>query len=93
MNENAKDTLVQAASLAELAARAAAVSLRQTNDPAAWVLGDAAYWAARAAAQALNDLATEGPAAEILSAAADRANEAADELVSIAEATGHTILR
>ena len=47
MNENASCALTYAAVATQLAARAALDALRLTNDPAAWALGDAAYWAAR----------------------------------------------
>ena len=47
MNENEKRALAHAVALTQLAAQAALDALRLTNDPAAWALGDAAYWAAR----------------------------------------------
>lgn len=47
MNENASHALAYAAAATQLAAQAALDALRLTNDPAAWALGDAAYWAAR----------------------------------------------
>ena len=82
MNENASCALTYAAVATQLAARAA---LRLTNDPAAWALGDAAYWAARAAAQAARALGNEQTA--------DNTDEAADEIVALAESVGHVIRR
>ena len=59
VNENASCALTYAAVATQLAAHAALDALRRTNDPAAWALGDAAYWAARAAAQAARALGNE----------------------------------
>ena len=78
MNENASCALTYAAVATQLAARAALDALRRTNDPAAWALGDAAYWAARA-------LGNEQTA--------DNTDEAADEIVALAESVGHVIRR
>ena len=78
MNENASRALAYAASATQLAARAALDALRLTNDPAAWALGDAAYWAARA----LGDERT-----------ADYTDGVADDLVALAESAGHVIRR
>ena len=66
-------------------ARAARDALRLTNDPAAWALGDAAYWAARAAAQAARALGDERTA--------DYTDGVADDLVALAESAGHVIRR
>ena len=71
--------------LLQLAARAARDALRLTNDPAAWALGDAAYWAARAAAQAARALGDERTA--------DYTDGVADDLVALAESAGHVIRR
>ena len=78
MNENESRALTYAAAATQLAASATLDALRLTNDPAAWALGDAAYWAARAA----GDVQT-----------ADFTDGLADELVSLAKAAGHTIRR
>ena len=85
MNENASCALTYATVATQLAARAALDALRRTNDPAAWALGDAAYWAARAAAQAAR------AAGDVQTA--DFTDGLADELVSLAKAAGHTIRR
>ena len=85
VNENASCALTYAAVATQLAAHAALDALRRTNDPAAWALGDAAYWAARAAAQAARALGNEQTA--------DNADEAADEIVALAESVGHVIRR
>ena len=88
MNENASCALTYAAVATQLAARAALDALdalRRTNDPAACALGDAAYWAARAAAQAARALGNEQTA--------DNTDEAADEMVALAESVGHVIRR
>ena len=78
MNENASCALTYAAVATQLAARAALDALRRTNAPAACALGDAAYWAARA-------LGNEQTA--------DNTDEAADEIVALAESVGHVIRR
>ena len=85
MNENEKRALAHAVALTQLAAQAALDALRLTNDPAAWALGDAAYWAARAAAQAARVLGDERTA--------DYTDEVADDLVTLAESAGHVIRR
>ena len=85
MNENASRALAYAAAATQLAARAALDALRLTNDPAAWALGDAAYWAARAAAQAARTLGDERTA--------DYTDGVADDLVALAESAGHVIRR
>ena len=85
MNENASCALAYAASATQLAARAALDALRLTNDPAAWALGNAAYWAARAAAQAARTLGDERTA--------DYTDGVADDLVALAESAGHVIRR
>ena len=77
--------LAYAAAATQLAARAALDALRLTNDPAAWALGDAAYWAARAAAQAARALGDERTA--------DYTDGVADDLVALAESAGHVIRR
>ena len=85
MNENASHALAYAAAATQLAAQAALDALRLTNDPAAWALGDAAYWAARAAAQAARALGDERTA--------DYTDGVADDLVALAESAGHVIRR
>ena len=85
MNENASHALAYAAAATQLAAQAALDALRLTNDLAAWALGDAAYWAARAAAQAARVLGDERTA--------DYTAEVADDLVTLAESAGHVIRR
>ena len=82
MNENASRALAYAAAATQLAALDA---LRLTNDPAAWALGNAAYWAARAAAQAARALGDERTA--------DYTDGVADDLVALAESAGHVIRR
>ena len=58
---------------------------RAAKRAAAWALGDAAYWAARAAAQAAR------AAGDVQTA--DFTDGLADDLVSLAEAAGHVIRR
>lgn len=58
---------------------------RSPPGAAAWALGDAAYWAARAAAQAARALGDERTA--------DYTDGVADDLVALAESAGHVIRR
>ena len=84
MKETESRALAYAAAT-QLAASTTLDALRLTNDPAAWALGDAAYWAARAAAQAAR------AAGDVQTA--DFTDGLADDLVSLAKAAGHTIRR
>jgi len=96
-----------AASAAEDAARAAVAARNLLyRNPDSWDFADAAYWLCRAGAKAAEDAAIDGIDPDAIETnklleeahframdAARVANEAADDLVTLAEAADHEIRR